>query len=223
MSKNNFIVVSLDMIEELNLKGNELIIYSIISSFSKDGDSDFHGSLLYLQKWTKSSKQTVLTALDSLISKGLITKEKVGKFCHYRIVINENTKQTSIDDFPVDDFPKEKPAKKTNGFSKADYTECVRLIESNRAKLRERHINIDETKFPIATMNSWLKKKFTVYGIEETKKGIINSINNEWLVKSARYSLTALFSDKIFPKCVEGKFTTPVTNNKHSKIGLHYA
>lgn len=75
------------MIRDLNLKGNELIIYAIIFSFSQKEDQKFFGGLQYLADWTNSTKQGALKCLKSLCEKGYITKNDVTingvKFCEY--------------------------------------------------------------------------------------------------------------------------------------------
>ena len=88
MIKNeNFIVIQGFMINELVLKGNELIIYAIIYGFSQDGENKYTGSLNYLANWTNSTKQGVLKSLKSLVDKGYIIKEEKYingvKFCEY--------------------------------------------------------------------------------------------------------------------------------------------
>ena len=66
------------MRNSLNLKGNELLIYAIIFGFSQVENQYFTGSLNYLAEWTGiSSKTTVMTILNSLISKGLLEKEEI--------------------------------------------------------------------------------------------------------------------------------------------------
>lgn len=74
----NYIVVQGWMISELNLSGNELLIYAIIHGFSQDGESKFTGSLAYLERWTNTSRPTVISALKKLCEKKVIIKhEKV--------------------------------------------------------------------------------------------------------------------------------------------------
>lgn len=83
----NHIVIQGWMVNELNLKGNELIIYSIIYGFSQTDSQKFSGSLQYLADWTNSSKQSVINNLKSLVDKDFIGKEdKIingVKFCEY--------------------------------------------------------------------------------------------------------------------------------------------
>ena len=73
---NNYIVIQAFMINELNLKGTELLVYAIIYGFSQDGRSRFTGTRRYLANWCNSSRYGVDKALKKLIDKGLINKEK---------------------------------------------------------------------------------------------------------------------------------------------------
>ncbi|MEE0886975.1 MAG: helix-turn-helix domain-containing protein [Treponema sp.] len=107
---DNFVHIAGWMINELKLKGNDLLIYSIIHGFSQDGKSDYHGGLSYLAEWTNSSKQGVIKNLKSLIEKGLIVKiaEKQANnthLCRYftaksreNITINNKSKLSLIAD-----------------------------------------------------------------------------------------------------------------------------
>lgn len=87
VNDENFICIQGWMINNLKLKGNELLVYAIIYGFSQDGESRFTGSLQYLADWTNSSKQGVMKNLKSLTEKGYI--EKIDrtingvKFCEY--------------------------------------------------------------------------------------------------------------------------------------------
>lgn len=83
----NYITIQGWMVNELKLKGNELMIYAIIYGFSQFENQSFTGSLQYLADWTNSTKQGVIKNLKSLIKKNLITKEekviKGVKYCEY--------------------------------------------------------------------------------------------------------------------------------------------
>ena len=73
----NFYTVFGWMLNELELKGNELIIFGIIYSFSQDGKSEFNGSLTYLQTFANiKSKNTVLSMLRNLLDKNFILKRE---------------------------------------------------------------------------------------------------------------------------------------------------
>lgn len=85
----NFIVIQGFMVNELNLKGNELLVYAIIYGFSQEENQVFNGSLQYLADWTNSTKQGVLKNLKSLVDKGYIKKNEKYingvKFCEYHV------------------------------------------------------------------------------------------------------------------------------------------
>lgn len=87
VKNENHIVIHGWMINELQLKGNELIVYAVIYGFSQDRQTKFKGSLQYLADWTGSTKQGVIKNLKSLVDKGHIAKEEHFindvKYCEY--------------------------------------------------------------------------------------------------------------------------------------------
>ncbi|MDE6004455.1 MAG: helix-turn-helix domain-containing protein [Oscillospiraceae bacterium] len=76
VKNENFIVIHGWMVNELNLKGNELLVYAIIYAFSQTENQFFTGSLKYLADWTSSTKQGVMKNLKSLLENNLIQKEE---------------------------------------------------------------------------------------------------------------------------------------------------
>ena len=64
------------MATKLKLKGNELLIYAIIYSFSRNdnGNGVFNASTAYLCEWTNSSRQSITDCLNSLLNKKFIIK-----------------------------------------------------------------------------------------------------------------------------------------------------
>lgn len=89
IKKNSYITIMSFMVNDLNLKGNELLIYAIIYGFSQTENQVYSGSLNYLADWTSSSKQVMIRNLKRLVEKGLIIKEEEDingvKFCKYQI------------------------------------------------------------------------------------------------------------------------------------------
>jgi hypothetical protein len=68
------------MVNQLNLKGNTLMVYAIIHGFTNSENTSidkFKGSLRYLADWTNSSKQGVLNALDNLMESDYIEKNPI--------------------------------------------------------------------------------------------------------------------------------------------------
>ncbi len=73
----NYVVIQSFMVNELQLKGTELLVYAIIYGFSQDSDNKFTGSLQYICDWTNCTKQGIIKVLKSLVDKQLIAKNEV--------------------------------------------------------------------------------------------------------------------------------------------------
>jgi DNA-binding Lrp family transcriptional regulator len=86
MENTNYITVQGWMINELNLKGNELLLYAIIYGFSQSGQGEYFGSQRYISKAMKISLPTVNKLINTLIEKGLIFKTKES---HYQAIYNK--------------------------------------------------------------------------------------------------------------------------------------
>lgn len=89
MKDNNFYTIQGWMVNQLNLQGNELLVYAIIYGFSQDGESEFNGSLKYLSEMTNSNKSTMSRTIEKLIDKGLIIRKKYeinNSICYHYIV-----------------------------------------------------------------------------------------------------------------------------------------
>lgn len=88
VNSDSYILIQGWMVNELKLKGNELMIFAIIHSFSQDNAGEFTGGLQYLADWTNSTKRGCMKNLKVLIDKGLIIKKEVFlegiKYCTYR-------------------------------------------------------------------------------------------------------------------------------------------
>ncbi len=87
MNNENYIIVQGWQVNNLHLRGNELLLYALIYGFSQDGESEFHGSLAYMSSAIGVSKRNIIELLKRLEVKGLISKrEQVVnnvKSCHY--------------------------------------------------------------------------------------------------------------------------------------------
>ena len=102
----NFFTVQAFMRNELNLKGNELLIYAIIFGFSQIENQFFTGSLNYLADWTGASRTTIKRTLINLLKKGLLDKETIFKngvrYCKYR-ALTEAKKILNDEEIEIDD------------------------------------------------------------------------------------------------------------------------
>ena len=96
--QNNYIAIQGWMAEGLGLRVNELLVYALIHGFSQDGQSQFTGSIAYVQQWLGCARQTVFNTLQSLEKKGLIQKKEILqnglKYCTYQAIIPANVTQS---------------------------------------------------------------------------------------------------------------------------------
>ena len=93
LKEGNYITIQSFMIKELELKGNELLVYAIIYGFSQTENQYYTGSRQYLATWCNSTRYGVDKALKKLLDKGLIEKDEEYKnnikYCKYRITQSE--------------------------------------------------------------------------------------------------------------------------------------
>ncbi|MFN8579299.1 MAG: helix-turn-helix domain-containing protein [Candidatus Sericytochromatia bacterium] len=82
MKNENYINIQGWMINELNLKGNELILYAIIYGFSQDGQSEFFGSVRYIAEALQISTRTSAQLIRNLLDKKFIKRVSES---HYRV------------------------------------------------------------------------------------------------------------------------------------------
>ena len=91
MKSENHIVIHGWMRTELNLKGNDLLVYAVIYGFSQTDNQRFTGSLQYLADWCGATKQGISKNIKNLIDAGLLQKfeyTKNGvKFCEYSCIV----------------------------------------------------------------------------------------------------------------------------------------
>lgn len=76
MKSENYVTVQGWMRTELDLKGNDLIVYAVIYGYSQTENQRFTGSLQYLADWCGATKQGILKNLKNLLDRGLIGKEE---------------------------------------------------------------------------------------------------------------------------------------------------
>lgn len=100
MKSESYITIQGWMRNELNLKGNDLLVYAIIYGFSQDGNNEFTGSLQYLADWCGATKQGVQKNLKNLLNLGLIKKREWErnsiKFCAYSCIPYNSVVQRGI-------------------------------------------------------------------------------------------------------------------------------
>ncbi len=78
VNNENYVNIQGWMINELNLKGNELIAYAIIYGFTQKEGQVFSGGASYIANWINSTRQTAINTIKSLEEKKLILKVREG-------------------------------------------------------------------------------------------------------------------------------------------------
>ena len=156
-----FVTIQGWMVNELNLKGNELMIYAIIYGFCQEENQVFYGSLNYMANWISSSKQTVIKCLKSLVDKNLIEKNEKFinnvKFCEYR-------------------------SKKFNRGSQKSLIGVVKKFDQGSQKIRHNNINnnidnnINNNKKDINKLIS--KKNFVKPNVDDVRKYCVERKNS---------------------------------------------
>ena len=162
IKNENFILVSGFMVNELKLKGNELLVYAIIYGFTQVENQTFTGSLQYLADWTNSTKQGILKNLKSLIEKGYIEKQESTingvKFVSYHTTkfnggikqsLMGGIKQSLPNNIDIDNISDNKVRRFTPP-----------TVEEVQAYCRERKNNVDAQRFvDFYSAKGWLVGK----------------------------------------------------------------
>ena len=96
LDNKDYILVSGWMVNQLNLKGNELLTYALIYGFCQNTESNFKGSLKYIANWLNITEQGVIKVLKSLISQNKIGKTVESgpgaiKICKYYTIFDNST------------------------------------------------------------------------------------------------------------------------------------
>nr|DAH15049.1 MAG TPA: replisome organizer protein [Caudoviricetes sp.] len=87
ISDGTYITIQGWMRTDLNLSGNELIVYAIIYGFTQNKQGEFTGSAQYLADWVGCTRRTVMTILNKLLEAKLISKTE--------LILNNNEKRVS--------------------------------------------------------------------------------------------------------------------------------
>lgn len=96
MKTESYVVLRPFMVEELGLKGSELVAYALIYGFSQDGESWFTGSAQYVADWCGIARRNAINVLQKLTDKGLVEKVRTGRGCAYRVCKNITGDETSL-------------------------------------------------------------------------------------------------------------------------------
>ena len=171
LPENSYICIQAFMVNDLHLKGIEKEVYALIYGFCQDRQSEFSGSLSYIQNWVTSSRPTVIKAISELLNKGLIIKvsdTRNPKSCNrYKINFEviaglKNSESTSKETLPVKNEEKKHDGSFTSKNSLLVENACQNLLKNFTSK------NVDTTS----------KNSLPVTSKETLLNNINNNINN---------------------------------------------
>lgn len=85
MKDNSYVVIQSFMLNDLHLKGNELIVYAVIYGYTQDGEHWYYGTRGHLAEWCGATKGTITNCLNSLLEKGYIERREVQRPGHVEV------------------------------------------------------------------------------------------------------------------------------------------
>lgn len=214
IKNENFIVVQGFMVNELNLKGNELLIYACIYGFSQAESQRFTGSLQYLAEWTNSSKQGVVKCLKSLLDKELIVKEDKTinnvKFCeYYTTKLHTPMQQSCTNNIDKNNIKKE---------SKKDQTDYDVIINSTII-----NSDVKEMLYEFLKMRKLIKKPMTNRALKMLISKLDKlSTNEKEMIAILEQSIINSWQD-IYPlkKTTESNKKQPFISRQYSEEELN--
>lgn len=166
LANENYVCIQGFMVNELNLKGNELIIYAIIYGFSQINNHEYNGSLQYLANWTNSTKYGVMKNLKSLVEKDLIGKKEnyingVKFVAYYATKLHRGMQQSCINNI-INNKEQKKDISKDISKEKKKFGEFenVFLTDEQYQKLKDKFYDVDER---IETLSAYIASKGVKY------------------------------------------------------------
>lgn len=155
IKRTSFFSVQGWMITDLELKGNELLIYAVIHGFSQLDGQTFKGSINYLCDWTNASPKTVSNCIASLKAKGLLKViEHSGSANEYIAITDKIDNDDKEQGEPPAPKPESKPEKKveTKPEAKREKSEKntakgIPTVEQVKAYVKEEKFDVDAEAF----------------------------------------------------------------------------
>lgn len=196
MRDDNYICIQGWMVNQLGLKGNELLCYALVYGFSQAGENSFDGSLSYISKWLNCSIQTVLNTLQSLVKKGLLEKEKKIvddiAYCSYKTtkIVNPETKKAGIK--KTENNVQKKQTENQDEIKKLEtvyFEKYDTLYKNGVLKLEKPILNYAQ----IRKLESACIKKF---GIDTLIKALELATQNQFVVQNG-YGLNVILSANV--------------------------
>ena len=202
----SYINIQSFMVTELELKGNELLVYAIIYGFSQTNGTYFSGSTQYLADWTNSTRQGIMKNLRSLIDKGLIEKVGENQQVNYYKALRPVNKVNQSTELTRKQSLQEEVTEFTGTCKQSLHNNIDNILDNNINKTTTKLDNLnkidqeskDSSTSSSLVENSYSKEKDTIYQIKSALQSHGISIdtckNIMELVRNGRVNLDRIKS-----------------------------
>lgn len=167
MSKGLYYKVYDFMTEDLELSGNELLVYAFIFSFSQNKGANYIGSAQYIAKRTKASLRTVRTCIRTLQQKRLLLVIKKDETHSEYHALSPRVKKDSFSD---DNGANSAPYPPENNSAK-NVSEWCNICTINSANSAPNKDNINIYSLDCQSNN----KKANIPKLEDVKAYVANN------------------------------------------------
>ena len=167
MENTEFLNIQGWMINELNLKGSELIIYALIYGFTKDGVSEFRGSRQYMADWTNSSVRSVQNVVNSLVNKGMI--EKINHINKYGSLETSGYKAINVPKLSSEKSSSPLEKKVHEGSEKSSHNNIDNNISNNIVYIKEKNSKKETVNSVIAEYTESKDLQDALHGFVEMR------------------------------------------------------
>lgn len=208
-TKLGYIVILPWMREELDLKGNELLVYALIHGFSQEAQGCFFGSLEYISKACGCSRGTTIGTLKSLQNKGLLKKRELTennvKMCQYTAITGGSAKI-------------ELPVQKLDGGSaKIELGGSAEIAPNNKTLNDNKSITKSKDPAPLILPFSSDKFRMTWEALCEEKEWKKKSDNALRLTLKKLGKYDEAFAIELMERAIEGGWRGVVFNDTDAK------
>ena len=168
--KESYIVILPFMVDELNLKGNELLIYACIYGFTQTEGQVYSGGLAYLMRWTGCTKKSVIYILKKLRDRGLIDRSKRASRFDY----TANEKPSEVKKVDIENDEEEVTKSYPQGVKRLPKTEGVKMLPRRCKKVTSEVTKCNQRGYkklpaPIPTDNNKIYNKINNKNINNKK------------------------------------------------------
>ena len=96
MKNKDYINVQGWMVNELQLSGNELLLFALIHGYSKDGINKYRGSINYVSEFLSISRKTVINLYSKLLNKEFISKQDCNSGNLYCTIVDQGSVKSTL-------------------------------------------------------------------------------------------------------------------------------